>query len=146
MEYLSATLLEVAPFKPGPLKLCALPIAVKNGVIEILEPRQILRRGAPAFHDWLEGGSAISTWLSRLMQWNSSPVGQHFPTPLGSASSFRADVGERGKQARSARAFSSGTSSSEASVWQPATRSRVRSLRARGRRERSSCLRLAEHT
>jgi hypothetical protein len=71
-DFFFATNLEIAPYRIGPMKLCALPISVETGRVELLAPRDVLRRGGAGFHEWLERGDAI--WKERRKESDAQDV------------------------------------------------------------------------
>lgn len=62
-SFLFATTLAVFPFRLGPLKLCALPIALEEGAVRLLSSEEVLRRGGTDFFQWMQEGEEL--WQER---------------------------------------------------------------------------------
>ncbi len=74
-EFIFATMLGIFPFRLGQAKLCALPIDTTKSHVSLLDPSQVLKRGAPGFHRWLNEAQAI--WNDRKKDSASQDVPLH---------------------------------------------------------------------
>jgi N-6 DNA Methylase len=57
-DFIFATVLALYAFQLGPIKLCALPVAVDSKV-RLLSPAEVLRSGGSGFYKWLTAAEAV---------------------------------------------------------------------------------------